>query len=76
MTGGLDRCSWDEGYNCSAFKTERATDAVLREIGCTPEEKTGRPHHCPLDMGLFEESASRYGPYRDAVMNPEHRAIL
>ena len=66
--------SWDEGYNCSAFKTERATEAVLREIDAL-EEKTGHPHHCPLDMDLFERSASRYGPYRDAVMNPEHRAI-
>ena len=66
--------SWDEGYNCSAFKTQRAADSVVAAIESL-EIRTGERHQCPLDMGLFEEAASRYGPYRDAVMNPEHRAI-
>ena len=60
--------SWDEGYNCSAFKTERATQAVLHEIDVL-EVKTGLPHHCPLDRDAYESAALLFGPYRDAVMN-------
>ena len=66
--------SWDEAYNCSAFKTQRATDSVVGEIEAL-EDLTGLAHRCPLNRDLFEEAALRYGPYRDSVMNDEHRAI-
>ena len=66
--------SWDEGYNCSAFKTQRATDAVMGEIDAL-ESASGQAHHCPLDKALFDQAALRYGPYRDSVMNDVHRPI-
>ena len=66
--------SWDEGNNCSAFKTERATNQVLSRLD-ELEEIHSQPHHCPIDSDALEEATQKYGLYRDQLINPSHRAI-
>lgn len=66
--------SWDEAYNCSAFKTQRARDSVVAQIDRL-ESESGERHHCPIDQASFDEASARFGPFADSVMNSEHRVI-
>ncbi len=61
--------AWDEGINCSKFRTEDMTNSVLNILD-ELEAETGKRHHCPVSPEKHREVLKKYAPFAPWLVNP------
>lgn len=59
---------WDEGINCSRFRTQRMVDKIVKKTKQL-EELTGHNYTCPIDPKRLENANTKYGPYAKILLN-------
>lgn len=64
--------TWDEGMNCSTFRTERMLNKVKNNIKKL-EEATGENYTCPIKRERIQETIRKYEPYADILINTSWR---
>lgn len=67
--------AWDEGINCSKFRTKRLLNSVKKRLS-KYEKKTGLELSCPLDMVKLESAKDKYTEFMDVLINEQgHQSI-
>ncbi|MBT3236672.1 MAG: hypothetical protein HN353_12020 [Bdellovibrionales bacterium] len=66
---------WDEGINCSRFRTRNMTDKVLRVLEDFSIE-TGEKVSCPLNSDKLDAVNAKYGQYSHWLINMDGFAPL
>lgn len=67
--------AWDEGINCSKFRTEKMTESVKNHIR-NLENKEERSFTCPLYPERLEEVSKKYSKFQDWLINTEgHKPV-
>ncbi len=69
--------SWDEGLNCSKFRSTRLLDMVVRRIEeLNRGDVLGNSYDCPVDPALIHETAETYGEFAPLLINSAgHQAL-
>ncbi|OUR97237.1 hypothetical protein A9Q84_12995 [Halobacteriovorax marinus] len=67
--------AWDEGINCSKFRTKRLLKSVKKRLA-NYQEKTGLEMTCPLDATKLETAKSKYTEFVDVLINEQgHQSV-
>ncbi|MBC7537654.1 MAG: hypothetical protein H7281_02440 [Bacteriovorax sp.] len=60
--------AWDEGVNCSKFRTEKMLTKFKNSIK-ELERTSGNNYTCPIKRESVSESIHKYGPYSNRIIN-------
>jgi hypothetical protein len=69
--------SWDEGLNCSKFRSPQLLGMVVRRIeDLNRGDVLGKSYDCPVDPELIRQTAETYGDFSPLLINSQgHQAL-